>query len=320
MPGLIGIEHGHDCLPHWTPRSSALRARHSLRHDDAPAPTATRPGPPAVALHITTSLSSRRTASSWGTLAQVIPSTEVQISGTYPKGEVSHPGVAVPLHSDGYQARSSDDHGSRLLVTGSAEDGFVVGDPRPGDPINGSPHHRIAIASDGHQAGTAGGHVAHVRIAEDGFVVGDPRPGDPINRGPHCGTRIGPSDRNQTGSPRPSHCSYHASGPPKTASSWGTRDHVIPSTDVHTAACGSTSRPTIGSESASTDPTATRPGPPTVTLLISWFCTPPNTASSCGSLDQVTPSTEVHTAASVPTARRPPYPTATRPGPPTVTS
>ena len=45
-------------------------------------------------------------------------------------------------------------------------------------------------------------------------------------------------------------------GPPKTASSSGTRDQVCPSADVQTAA------------SSPSDPTATRPGPPTATAPI----------------------------------------------------
>ena len=46
---------------------------------------------------------------------------------------------------------------------------------------------------------------------------------------------------------------------PKMASSWGTRDQVVPSTEVHTA-------PAAGSDQLI--PTATRPGPPAVTLVI----------------------------------------------------
>ena len=94
-----------------------------------------------------------------------------------------------------------------------------------------------------------------------------------------------------------------------TASSSATRDQSSPSTDVHRAA-----RPRCSSSST---PTATRPGPPTVTLAMDDPSV--NTASSCATRDQASPSTDVQTAAlssNTPKPRVDSDPTATIPGPP----
>ena len=74
-----------------------------------------------------------------------------------------------------------------------------------------------------------------------------------------------------------------------------------PSEEIHTTAFGD-----------ELSPTATSPGPPRATARIR-AC--PNTAGSGGSIVQVIPSEEVHTAPA-----RLASPTATRPGPPAVTS
>ncbi len=132
----------------------------------------------------------------------------------------------------------------------------------------------------------------------------------------------------EASSPRPADPTATRPGPPavtlcmpaspKTASSWGTRDQVIPSTEVHTVAW-----PRSVSVNQSI-PTATRPGPPAVTLLMAVQQRPsslrPKIASSWGTRDQVIPSGEVHTTALL-DAPWPEMtsPTATRPGPPTVT-
>ena len=104
---------------------------------------------------------------------------------------------------------------------------------------------------------------------------------------------------------------------PNTESSCGTRDHVSPSGEVHTAAL-----PMLPNMyDAPSRPTATRPGPATITSNISWSSFPPKTDSLCGMRDQFTPSTEVHTAASVSNDQGSPVfsaPTATKPGPPAV--
>ncbi len=99
-------------------------------------------------------------------------------------------------------------------------------------------------------------------------------------------------------------------GPPKTASLCGTRVHVSPLAEVHTAASES---PLVMSL-----PTATRPGPPAVTAYMPWEPGPPNTASLWGTRVHEVPFTEVHTAAAL-TVLPWSQPTATTPGPPAVT-
>jgi hypothetical protein len=98
--------------------------------------------------------------------------------------------VAMPVASDRHQPGAAAGDAQHSLSTLPTEQGFVVGDPRPGQPVRRSPHRGIALAhlewsveSDSHEARASNGHAEHLlftRPTENGFVVGDPRPGETV--------------------------------------------------------------------------------------------------------------------------------------------
>ena len=88
------------------------------------APTATRPGPAAVTLNICCAPSPPKTARSWGTRNQVIPSVEIHTAASK-----SLPG---PLQADCHHSRTSGGHAQHLLDIVPAEDLLNVRDSGPG--------------------------------------------------------------------------------------------------------------------------------------------------------------------------------------------
>ena len=200
--------------------------------------------------------------------------------------------------SDGYQAGAAGYHAQHHLVTSATEDLLVMGDARPGDSIRRSPHRCVDVeadrlGSDRHEARPAYDHAVDHLVAvaaEDPVFVGNPRPGKPIDRGPDGRIDVEASQVRTV-------CSY---GYQAGAAGYQAAHGLVVVSAEHRLIVwdpgprdpvGGRPYAASGSPSESSAPTATKPGPPDVTLRIDWSPSRPRTASSRATRDQLSEET-----------------------------